>query len=249
MVLSRRSSASIRSSSARPARASPPSRVQRRSVSMIRPSISSEPSSSASRSSRAASLWAAAANERTKVSWWSLPGSASSSSRRTPSSQVARSAARLAGAEKLLAAWAAYAGIREEPNASVSTAMLPSTSVDEVGGAHLGVAGHVPRGAPAQRARERVVEPREAGDHGLERALVEADLGVGQVAVVEQQQVGLAYADQLRDRGRLALDVHLDVRTTDQVAVRPRRTGRCRSGDDAASGARPWRSAAPRTSV
>ena len=63
------------------------------------------------------------------MSWWSLPGSASSSSRRTPRSQVARSSARLAGAEKLLTAWAAYAGIREDPKASVSTAMLPSTRV------------------------------------------------------------------------------------------------------------------------
>ena len=71
---------------------------------------------------------AATAKARANVSWWSLPGSASSSSRRTPCSHVARSAARLAGAEKLLTAWAAYAGIREDPKASVSAAMLPSTS-------------------------------------------------------------------------------------------------------------------------
>ncbi len=63
--------------------------AQRRSVSMVRPSSTSEPSSSPSRTSSASSLWAAAAKERAKVSWWSLPGSASSSSRRRPCSQVA----------------------------------------------------------------------------------------------------------------------------------------------------------------
>ena len=144
------------------------------------------------------------------MSWWSLPGSASSSSRRRPCSQVARSAARLAGAEKLLHG---LGGVRRDPRGAERVGLgrdVAEHQGDEVGGAHLGVAGHVPRGAPAQRPGERVVEPREAVDHGLEGALVEPDLGVGEVTVVEQQQVGLAYADQLVDRGGLALDVHLD---------------------------------------
>ena len=85
------------------------------------------------------------------------------------------------------------------PNASVSAPMFVQHERDEVGRRHLGVAGHVPRGAPAQRAGQRVVERREAVDDGGERALVEADLGVGEVAVVEQQQVGLPLADELLD--------------------------------------------------
>ena len=89
----------------------------------------------------------------------------------------------------------------------------------EVGGRHLGVAGHVPRRAPAQRAGQRVVDGLDAGHHGLQRALVEPDLGVGQVALVEQQQVGLLGADQLLDLGELALDVDLERRTADQLAV------------------------------
>ena len=85
--------------------------------------------------------------------------------------------------------------------------------------AQLGVPGHVPGRAPAQRARQAVVETAQAGHDGGQRPLVEPDLGVGQVAVVEQQQVGLAYADQLGDLGGLALDVHLDRGTPHQVAV------------------------------
>ena len=91
--------------------------------------------------------------------------------------------------------------------------------VDEVGGAHLRVAGHVPRRTPAQRLGQRVVEPGQAADDGGERPLVEADLGVGQVAVVEQQQVRLLLADQVGDLGARAVDVDLDVRAADQAAV------------------------------
>jgi hypothetical protein len=35
----------------------------------------------------------------------------------------------------------------------------------------------------------------------VEGALVEADLGVGEVVVVEQEEVGLALTDELRDLG------------------------------------------------
>ena len=89
----------------------------------------------------------------------------------------------------------------------------------EVGGAHLGVAGHVPRRTPAQRPRERVVERAHAADQGGQRALVEPDLGVGEVALVEQQQVGLLLADQLGDVGQVALDVDLERGTPHEVAV------------------------------
>ena len=82
--------------------------------------------------------------------------------------------------------------------------------VDEVGGAHLGVAGHVPRRAPAQGPGQRVGEAVDAADQRGQRALVEPDLGVGEVAVVEQHQVGLPLADQLGDVGVVARHVDLD---------------------------------------
>ena len=90
---------------------------------------------------------------------------------------------------------------------------------DEVARRHLRVAGHVPRRAPAQRPGERVVDRLDARGERLERPLVQADLGVGQVALVEQQQVGLLLPDELLDLGQLTLDVGLQRRTPDEPAV------------------------------
>ena len=91
--------------------------------------------------------------------------------------------------------------------------------LDVVGGGHLGVAGHVPCRTPDQGPGQRVVESRQAADRGGQRALVEPDLGVGQVGVVEQQQVGLGLAGELGDVGELALDVGLDVAGAHQAAL------------------------------
>jgi hypothetical protein len=81
-------------------------------------------------------------------------------------------------------------------------------------------ARHVPQRAPAQRPRQRVVDQLDRRPHGLERARVEADLRVGQVAVVEQQQVGLLDADQLGDLRAGTDHVGLHRRTAGQAAVR-----------------------------
>ncbi len=88
-----------------------------------------------------------------------------------------------------------------------------------VAGGQLAVAGHVPGGGPAQRARQRLGEAAEVlGDDG-QRVLVEADLGVGEVVVVEQDHRGAVAADQLRHLGARAVDVQLDPVGAHQRAV------------------------------
>jgi hypothetical protein len=49
------------------------------------------------------------------------------------------------------------------------------------------------------------------GDRGLQRTLVETDLRVGEVVVVEEDEVGLGQADELGHLGEVAVDVELDV--------------------------------------
>lgn len=66
-----------------------------------------------------------------------------------------------------------------------------------VRGRELAVAYGVPQGVPDDRAGERVREAGEGGADGFEGFGVEADLGVGQVAVVDEEQGG-ALADGVR---------------------------------------------------
>ncbi len=89
-----------------------------------------------------------------------------------------------------------------------------------VAGGEFAVAGHVPGGGPAQRARQRVGEAAEVlGDDG-QRVLVEPDLGVGEVVVVEQHDGRPVTSDQLRHLGARAVDVQLDpLRPHQRVAV------------------------------
>ena len=75
---------------------------------------------------------------------------------------------------------------------------------------HLCVPAHVPRGGPAQRGRQRVGEVADAVDERAQGMGVQADLGVGQVVVVDQDQVGPPLPDQLRHLRALAVDVDLD---------------------------------------
>ncbi len=137
------------------------------------------------------------------ASWWSLPGSAASTSSRTPCSQRAASAGRLSrSAVNRLTRRSALAQQRRHGGEVGLGADAGQHEGHEVGGRQLGVARHVPRRAPAQGAGQRVVERRDAARcRVVERPLVEADLGVRQVVVVEQDQVGLRLADQLGDLG------------------------------------------------
>ncbi|CAM5590364.1 hypothetical protein SCYAM73S_06207 [Streptomyces cyaneofuscatus] len=75
-VRSRSYSAAISSSSSRPTAASRCTNAQRSSVSTVRPSIDSVPSSSDWSRSSCCGLRAVAAKARAHASWWSLPGSA-----------------------------------------------------------------------------------------------------------------------------------------------------------------------------
>ena len=121
--------------------------------------------------------------------------------------------------------------------------------VDEVAGGRLAVAGGVPGGGPHERAGQRVVELAEVLDRGGQRLLVEADLGVGQVVVVDQHERGALHADQLGDLGARAVDVELDVRRSGPAgrSWRRGRSRRSRGGAGAARGARRAPPAGPRT--
>src|SRR5690606_40520622 len=76
-------------------------------------------------------------------------------------------------------------------------------------GGQLAVAGHVPGGGPDERPGEGVGEAGEVVDGGAQRLLVEPDLGVGEVLVVDEHEVGPAGADELGDLGALTVDVRL----------------------------------------
>ena len=87
---------------------------------------------------------------------------------------------------------------------SVSAGSPAQTSFDVVAGGQLGVADHVPGRGPAQRAGQRRVEAGDVLHDGGHRPLVEAQLGVGEVVVVEQQHVGGADPGQRGDLGARA---------------------------------------------
>src|SRR5918993_848358 len=80
----------------------------------------------------------------------------------------------------------------------------------EASGPHLRVAGHVPRGREERRAGERRREATWVRQRRRERPLVEADLGVGEVVVVDEQQVWLLLTDELRHVGAFTVDVELE---------------------------------------
>ena len=67
---------------------------------------------------------------------------------------------------------------------------VPQNEARILAGRQLGVADHVPRGRPAERAGERIVKVRQVFRERGQRAGVQADLGVREVVVVHQHQVG-----------------------------------------------------------
>ena len=75
-------------------------------------------------------------------------------------------------------------------------------------GAHAVVHG-VPGRGPHERAGQGLLEVPEVGHGGGQGALVQADLGVGEVVVVEQHQVRALPAHELGDLGELAVHVQL----------------------------------------
>ncbi len=83
-------------------------------------------------------------------------------------------------------------------------------------GRQLGVPGHVPGGRPAQRPRQRVGHPADLLAQGAQRALVEPQLGVGEVVVVDQHEVGCGGTDEVGHEGSGTRDVELDARRPGQ---------------------------------
>src|SRR5260370_42277208 len=98
--------------------------------------------------------------------------------------------------------------------------------------AKLRVAGHVPQRSPGDGASERVIDAAEMSLERFERAAIEPDLAIREVAVIREDEIGRSLTYKLRERGDSALDVQLDgaapleksvrdVEQTDAQAVRP----------------------------
>ncbi len=79
-----------------------------------------------------------------------------------------------------------------------------------VAGGQFAVPAHVPGGGPAQRGGQRLGELADAGQQRVHRVRVQADLGVGEVVVVDEHQVRTGLPGQLGHHGPLATDVGLD---------------------------------------
>ena len=141
--------------------ASDPTRCHRSSVSTSSPGTSAEPSSSPCSSARSSSEPAARAQARTHASCRSLPGSASfacDQRRRRPRDP----AARRGGRGSPYASMAARR-LSQQPLERADVALGRRVAEDHVhvpAGRQLGVAHHVPRGRPAERAGERVADRR-----------------------------------------------------------------------------------------
>src|SRR5258708_27814200 len=103
---------------------------------------------------------------------------------------------------------------------------------DVVPRAKLRVAGTVHACTPGDGASERVIDAAEMSLERFERAAIEPDLAVREVAVILEDEIGRSLAYKLRERSDGALDVQLegaapleksarDVEQTDAQAMRP----------------------------
>ena len=106
-------------------------------------------------------------------------------------------------------------------------------AVEEVAGRELALGEHVPGGADGDGAVDGVGQPRGVVQQHLERALVGAHRGEGQVALVEQVQVGVRQVGEVR-RGAGRLDPLL----ADPLERRRGSARRSRSGARAAAARR-----------
>ena len=85
----------------------------------------------------------------------------------------------------------------------------PQRQVQVVACRHLAVAGHVPRGGHDDAAGQRIRELGDVGDREGKRLLVEANLGVAEVAVVDEDEVGTGDARGGLDHRGSAINVEL----------------------------------------
>ena len=88
---------------------------------------------------------------------------------------------------------------------SARSARTTSDAVEEVAGGQLALGQHVPGRADGERPVDRLRQPRRIGQQHLERRLVGAHRGEGQVTGVEQVQVGVGQVGEVR-RGAGGLD-------------------------------------------
>ncbi|ESU50973.1 3-deoxy-D-manno-octulosonic acid (KDO) 8-phosphate synthase [Streptomyces sp. HCCB10043] len=90
---------------------------------------------------------------------------------------------------------------------------------DEVAGRENSVPGQAPQGRPAQRTGQRVRDLAQTLAERGQRHLVETDLAVGEVVVVDQDQIGPLGAGQRLHHGPLTGHVHLGARVPGQLAL------------------------------
>ena len=87
-----------------------------------------------------------------------------------------------------------------------------------VPGTEHSVSHRVPEGRQADCAGEGITQPVQRLDQGDQRVLVEADLGVRQVLVIEQEQRRTCPANKFRNLGPRSCHIHLDAVRTHQGA-------------------------------
>ena len=128
---------------------------------------------------------------------------------------------------------------------------VPEHQTNVVACRGFAVAGRVPHRTPHDRTGERVLDRRQVLDRHREGCRVESHLGVGEVVIVDQNQVGPLRSDERRHLGTHSVDIEFDAIVTHENArdevVRPDRepvradgriVGRCglhdrKRGDDA----------------
>ena len=195
---SRASSASISASPARPIAASRRSRAQRSSASTARPGTSALPSSSPASRSSWSGVTAVQPSSCAQASWWSLPGSAARSSAwpRSASSSLPSGTHAGSAMSRNMRAVTRCRICSTETDGSLP--MPADQHPDERGQRQLGLAAPCRCAALQQTARasESVKSPIDSVSVASDRG-VEPDERVVEVAVVEQDQVGLLEADQL----------------------------------------------------
>ena len=84
---------------------------------------------------------------------------------------------------------------------------------------HLSVTHGIPERTPDHAASHGRINVAQVLDSGLDGTLVQANLGVRQVLIVQQQQVGALLTESLLNHGQLAVNVQLDAVGAGQLTV------------------------------
>ena len=90
---------------------------------------------------------------------------------------------------------------------------------DEITGLHLTRAGHLPGSRPRQGARHRIDELVDVVDHEVQGPLIQIQQRVGQIIIIDQNDISLVHTDQLRHRGGGTVDVQFDLFEAGELVV------------------------------